>query len=229
MEQICTKCGLLKECSPNPPSKGPGYNAQCKDCVADAQKIRNDRFYALNRDRVISNCTEYAKSNEEKTMAYQAVYRSDNKEELRKYFKEYAQENSETKVANAKKWWEENRERALESRRILRQSNPSYAIRLNLSSRLSTLLSKIDTIKSDSMIVIIGCDVPCLKIHLESKFRDGMSWENYGSHWEVDHIKPCSSFDLSNPSQQMICFKWDNLQPLTVVENRKKGASYDAP
>ena len=25
-----------------------------------------------------------------------------------------------------------------------------------------------------------------------------MNWENYGSSWHVDHVKPCSLFDLTN-------------------------------
>ena len=58
---------------------------------------------------------------------------------------------------------------------------------------------------------------------LESKFRDGMTWENYGPFWHVDHIRPWASFDLSDPSQQKLCFHWTNLQPLLATENLAKG------
>ena len=49
-----------------------------------------------------------------------------------------------------------------------------------------------------------------LKEHLESQFTDGMSWENMGE-WHIDHIKPCASFDLICPVQQLACFHYKNL------------------
>lgn len=50
-----------------------------------------------------------------------------------------------------------------------------------------------------------------------------MSWANYGYYgWHVDHIIPCSVFDLSEPEQQKICFNYKNLQPLWAIENMKK-------
>jgi hypothetical protein len=64
--------------------------------------------------------------------------------------------------------------------------------------------------------------------HLESKFTEGMSWSNYGyKGWHVDHIKPCASFDLSDPEEQKKCFHYTNLQPLWWYDNFKKGAKLD--
>ena len=38
--------------------------------------------------------------------------------------------------------------------------------------------------------------------------------------WEIDHIKPCASFDLSDPKEQKHCFFYKNLQPLWGEDNR---------
>jgi len=76
-------------------------------------------------------------------------------------------------------------------------------------------------VKSYTTKKLIGCRVNYLKNYLEAKFKEGMSWSNYGK-WEIDHIKPCSKFDLSKKEQQRKCFNYKNLQPLWMKENRTK-------
>ena len=72
--------------------------------------------------------------------------------------------------------------------------------------------------KSRSTIELLGCHIKQLKKHLESKFKEGMNWNNYGK-WHIDHIKPCCSFDLSKPEEQKKCFHYTNLQPLWAEDN----------
>lgn len=70
---------------------------------------------------------------------------------------------------------------------------------------------------------LIGCDIEHLIKHLESQFRDGMSWDNYGiKGWHIDHIIPCNAFNLWNPEEQKKCFHYTNLQPLWASENLAK-------
>ena len=59
--------------------------------------------------------------------------------------------------------------------------------------------------------------------HLKSTFKEGMTRDNHGSVWHIDHIIPCSSFDLTKPEEQQKCFHYTNLQPLWALENLKKG------
>ena len=60
-----------------------------------------------------------------------------------------------------------------------------------------------------------------INAYKQKQFKVGMSWSNYGK-WEIDHIKPCASFDLSKPREQRKCFHYTNLQPLWKLENRSK-------
>jgi hypothetical protein len=55
-----------------------------------------------------------------------------------------------------------------------------------------------------------------------------MSWENRGrlstkiKTWQIDHIKPCHEFDLSNEDDRKKCFHYTNLRPLEAVKNRAR-------
>ena len=55
-------------------------------------------------------------------------------------------------------------------------------------------------------------------------------WDTeHGPDWRadpdlhIDHIRPCASFDLTDPAQQRLCFNHRNLQLLTAADNIRKG------
>ena len=75
--------------------------------------------------------------------------------------------------------------------------------------------------KVDITEKLLGCSFDYAKQHLESNFQSGMKWENYGK-WHIDHIIPCSRFDLTIPHQQKMCFNYRNLQPMWAKENISK-------
>jgi hypothetical protein len=67
---------------------------------------------------------------------------------------------------------------------------------------------------------ILGCDYIELKQHLESKFTEGMNWDNYGK-WHIDHIYPSS---LAETEEEIIRLNhFTNLQPLWAEDNIRKG------
>lgn len=49
-----------------------------------------------------------------------------------------------------------------------------------------------------------------------------MNWNNYGTYWNIDHIEPCCSFDLTIKENQQKCFNYKNCRPLLVSENAAK-------
>ena len=82
--------------------------------------------------------------------------------------------------------------------------------------------------KSGRMVELLGCSSDQLRSHLESLWQPGMTWANYGVYgWHIDHIRPCASFDMSDPKQQAECFHHTNLQPLWAKDNIAKGARYE--
>jgi hypothetical protein len=69
----------------------------------------------------------------------------------------------------------------------------------------------------------VGCSFEEARRRIESQFTRGMTWENYGSFWTLDHIVPLSSFDLSDARQRMLVNHISNLRPLNAKENIRKG------
>ncbi len=73
------------------------------------------------------------------------------------------------------------------------------------------------------VIGFIGIDLPGLCRHLESLFQPGMTWQNRGNEgWHIDHIRPCYTFDLTDPEQVKQCWHYTNLQPLWVADHKEK-------
>lgn len=107
------------------------------------------------------------------------------------------------------------------------KKNPGFMALKRQRDRIRTILKKGEspfTGRSKIMktIELLGCDKDTLIKHLESLFQPGMDWSNIGE-WEIDHIMPCSSFNLTDIEEQKKCFHYTNLQPLWKMDNRRKG------
>ena len=83
------------------------------------------------------------------------------------------------------------------------------------------------TQKAKSTLELIGCSISELRAHIEAQFKPGMTWANHGK-WHIDHIRPCASFNLTDPEQQRQCFNYKNLQPLWAEENLRKSDKWVA-
>ena len=68
----------------------------------------------------------------------------------------------------------------------------------------------------------LGCSVPALRLYVAQQFRRGMTWENWGSVWHLDHIKALVLFDLSDPVQFAAAAHYTNMQPLFIADHNKK-------
>lgn len=137
--------------------------------------------------------------------------------------------NKEKCLTNMKFWSDRNPEKRkkIGQRWVVKElaTNPSFKIGLNLRHRIYMALINRRLKKSAKTLKLVGCPIDQLRRWLEAKFSPGMTWENYGD-WHVDHIRPCASFDLSDPEQQKQCFHYSNLQPLWETDNLSKGAKW---
>ena len=99
-------------------------------------------------------------------------------------------------------------------------------IRDSLNHRISGALKSNNVNKNNKTITFLQCSILFLKTWIEYQFQENMNWENYGK-WELDHVRPCCSYNLEIIEEQYNCFHWSNLQPLWKEDNIKKGGKID--
>jgi len=130
---------------------------------------------------------------------------------------ERAREQARRAVA---KWQQNHPERAKEIRRGVRKresADPINRIKRSLRKRMSDLLKG-----KQCRDKYLGCNRGQLRSHLQAQFKRRMTWENYGTHWHVDHIIPLAAFNLQDEQQRRIACNWQNLRPLEATRNIAK-------
>lgn len=152
---------------------------------------------------------------------YQKNYRKNYKWKNRiEYNRIWNEKNREKKRELDRKYAKTTRK---EIRKKRRETDPKYRLDNNMSSLISTCLRGRKANKKWQDLV--NYKIEDLMWHLEKQFDDKMSWENYGSYWWIDHIKPRSLFYYDNPEDEEFrqCWALKNLQPLEKIANIKKG------
>lgn len=211
----------------------------CRKCQG---KTNSRKKYSLQKDKILEKNRQWRKKNSEYLKEYEKHRYLDYKKE---YNREWRKNNPDkTKASDQKKYhnhkekigedrkeyYQNNKEKIREYKkewvRKQRLSNPIFNLKSSLRSRLKSFIKGKN--KSTKSLELVGCSLEELKAHLESQFLEGMSWENYGLHgWHIDHIRPCASFDLTDLTQQKLCFHFSNLQPLWAKDNLSKGGKYE--
>ena len=205
----------------------------------DRESAKRHIIYEENKDAILKKQHEYYEENKESVQKRNNQYYINNKEKIDEKRKQWAENNKDRLHEYGKKWREENKERKskhdrewplnnrwrINKRRYDRYNND---VQYKLSSLLRTRLRDVlnGRIKSGSSVRDLGCSLTELKEHIESMFKEGMSWENHGKYgWHIDHMLPLSSFDLTDREQLLIACNYKNLQPLWAFENLSKGAT----
>jgi hypothetical protein len=177
-----------------------------KDPIAKKEWYRKYRL--KNKERLNARRREWQKG--EEAQKKKKEYYLKTREKQLKYWVEYRKNPENKKKFNLyfKKWINNKLKK-----------DPHFKLKQQLSHRLYLALKS--NVKSKRTKDLLGCTIEELWIHLEKSFKPGMTRENYGK-WHVDHIIPCSNFDLSKPEEQTKCFHYTNLQALWAHENLSK-------
>lgn len=195
------------------------YYLNNKETIINQHKTHNNR----NKTKVKEYNANYYQKNKKKIAESVKKYYEEHRDKIKTYKKQYQQKNKVRLAVIDKLKYEKNKVRLAEQAKIYRRKKRKEDISFRLLANLRTRLSKaVRGTKSKTTMELIGCSMIQLREHLEDRFKPDMSWDNYGQ-WHIDHIRPCSSFDLTNPEQQKECFNYKNLQPLWAKDNLFKG------
>ena len=118
---------------------------------------------------------------------------------------------------------EYKRQQEIKYRKNRRAQDSDFLVRCKIRTRICMAIKNRKVKKSLKTVDLIGCSYEFLRKHIEGQFREGMCWNKKHS-FHIDHIRPLSSFDLTDPKQQKAACHWTNLQPLYPEENMKKGS-----
>lgn len=124
-------------------------------------------------------------------------------------------------------------QRAMERQRKIREANPkpprAYSTYSKANAKIGERIRDAtrDIYKNGSARYShrIGCTGAQLREWLECQFTGNMRHENYGRRWNIDHVAPLSSFDLSNDDEAMMAANFNNLKPMYSRKNFSKGST----
>jgi hypothetical protein len=193
----------------------------------EKNKQTSKRWREKNADYIKERRKEFYNANKQILAEKNKIWRDENKEYFANYQKDYREKNKKILKEKAKirenKRKQEIRKYKNERHKIRRAEDPVYRLKCNMRSLIGLYIRKKGFRKNSGTEQILGCSFEELKQHLESQFKEGMSWENR-SEWHIDHIIPIS---YGQTEEEILALNhYTNLQPLWAEENIAKGNRY---
>jgi hypothetical protein len=183
-----------------------GVRSYCKQC----QKVDSKKRYEEQKKVRLHQIRIWQQNNPDKVRRIQQKCRDKQESKLRQ-----------------KEWYENNKSRLMVKQKarekLYFQTSISYRIARRLRARLRCALK--GTNKPASAVADVGISISVLIMYLNLDCLDkyGIIYTGNEKLFHIDHIKPLSSFDLTDHDQIKKAIHWSNLQILTVEDNCRKG------
>ena len=191
---------------------------KCTKCPAGKNIKPISEFYVCKNGKIRSSCKKCDN-------AASRAYKAKNKQHISSYNHEYKQEHCEEISVYNHEYNKNNREdiqkRQTKTRRIRRENDFGFFVTTDLRAKLSNFIIS-EGATNEILENIIGCDYTALDKWFSYLFDEEMTFENYCEYWTVDHVYPCSEYDLTIGEDMHECFNWRNLRPMIKLKNSKK-------
>jgi len=198
MEKVCKECNLEKNIELFIKNRN-----LCKECM----KVYKKTYHSKNKENISTLKKEYYLSNKEDILEKRKDNYSNNKEKKLEYQKEYASLNKE-KISAYKMEYQRNR----------RLTDPVYKLKYVVGRLIRNSLKCKGLSKNKRSKDILGCTIEFFKVYIEERFIDDMSWDNYGTNWDIDHKIPLATAITEEDVLKLN--HYTNLQPLDSYINR---------
>ena len=204
MKKTCCKCGVEKDVSEFHKEKTGkhGVRANCKEC--NSKRAR-----------------EYHHENREKRLEYKAQYRKKNKDKIALARKEWGEKNKDYIREYNRQYQQNNKDNHNEYRRNRYANDPLNKLKCSIRYNCWRVSDAVKQDKEMRSLEYLGCSIEEFKLHIESLWLDGMSWDNHGE-WHIDHEVPLDWY-VKNKDDPWEANHYTNLQPLWAMDNLSKG------
>ena len=227
--KTCSKCGepqfvfMFRERN----DSSDGFRHDCTGCAIQRDRDYDDR----HPDRLKKSGKPKPKTAEDRAneayekKVWRALHRQEAKDIGKRHYQKHRERILEETAQQRRDYYHNNKEKCIEYQKeyvkTKRKEDPIFRLLLVCRSRITSALKSHH--KSARTEQLVGCTMKELKEYFFSLFAPDMTMAHFmRGEIHVDHIRPCSSFDLSDPEQQKQCFHYTNLQPLWAKDNLRK-------
>lgn len=214
------------------PEKEKQWRTAYRARTAEHRRAQKAVYYQRTREQTIAARSEYRHAHKKEQATLTKIWRAKNRQKIKEDKARKYREDLEASRTASRKRSAEYRKRCAEKKRASQLSyckrqraiSPLFRLRDNCRRRVRKVLLKAGVTKSERTHELLGCSPAFYKEFIEARLLPGMTWENYGTYWVVDHKQPLVRFNLLDRTERLAAFHYTNTQPLTVVENNRKGA-----
>ena len=252
--KVCKTCRIIKYITEFHKDKSisDGYKNQCKNCISNRYKEYNTKhkddlikyrkeyneankdiisqkckeYYKINKDKILKNTKEYYETNKENILTRNKEYYNQNIDRMHEISKEHYKANKDKYTENHKIYYNQNKDEILNHQRVYkknkRHTDPINRLIINNRTRIRLALKSKK--KATNTIELLKCDGQFFYKWIQFQLPYEMNDDEFKKLYDVDHVRPISSFDLSIEGNQFEAFVWTNCCPLLKHKNLSKGA-----